>query len=254
VLGIDLGPDLDQVMLGPGRSRSPEGGALGKGAGEMRIDDPGWGDYVPLPGEQGKEPEGQAGGSPPTSGPPTQPPRAPWWRSRTGIAVGVGVLVVVVIVAVATAGRGPGQNAGGSSNTGASPNTGGSNGGGSNGGGSNVDGSSNGGTPAPLPSPTDQYLANANAICATHRPEIVNTFNTMTASGNASGLISALQSLQSELQGLGTPPAEGADTYIDDLGLWIQSFQEGAFANAQVMQSAMATHSKEAGLQNCPPN
>jgi hypothetical protein len=236
--------------LGSGRSRSPEGGALGKGAGEMRIDDPGWGDYVPLPGEQGKEPEGQAGGSPPTSGPPTQPPRAPWWRSRTGIAVGVGVLVVVVIVAVATAGRGhSGQNTGGSSNTGASPNTGGSNGGGSNAG-----GSSNGGTPAPLPSPTDQYLANANAICATHRPEIVNTFNAMTASGNASGLISALQSLQSELQGLGTPPAEGADTYIDDLGLWIQSFQEGAFANAQVMQSAMATHSKEAGLQNCPPN
>ena len=207
----------------------------------MRIEDPGWGDYVPPPEEQGKEPAGQMGGSPPTSGPPSKPPRDPWWRSRSGIALGLGVAVAVV-VAVAAAGRGGDSGAGPSPTTTGVPTT-------------TAVPTTTTGYPTPLAGGTDQYQANANSICANHRPAIATAYNAMAASGDPSGLISALQSLQVELQGLGDAPAEvGANTYMDDLDRWIKTFQEGDLAGAQVWQSAMATHSKEAGMQNCPPN
>jgi hypothetical protein len=202
----------------------------------MSIEDPGWGDYVPLPEEEGKEPAGKTGGSPPGSGPPSQPPRAPWWQSRSGIAVGVGAAALVVIIAVMALGGGGGDpppNPGPSGSFGPS-----------------------GAPTTPGPgNPTEAFQATANQICFNHRPAILNAFQAFNATGDPSGLIPALQALQLELQGLGPAPADvGANTYMDDFGRWIQTFQEHDFAGAQVWQSAMATHSLEAGLQNCPPN
>jgi hypothetical protein len=207
----------------------------------MRIDDPGWGDHVPLPEEQGKESAGQTGGSPPTSGPPSKPPGAPWWRSRSGIAV-LAVVVVAVIVAVAAAGRGgdppPPPTTEASSGTGGSGGTAGS--------------SSTGGTAAPLPSRDDQYLANANAICANRQQLYVGWYNNYVQTSNPTGLIQFLQALQAELGALGDPVA-GADTYLSDLDLWTRTLQEGDLSGAGIIETGARTHAREAGLQNCPP-
>jgi hypothetical protein len=105
-----------------------------------------------------------------------------------------------------------------------------------------------------VPSRAEAYLAEANAICANHRAEILTAFSNFSSSGDPSGVIPPLQSLQADLQALGTPVAEGTDTYMDDLDRWIKAFLEGDVAGAQIWQSAMEPHSREAGLTKCPPN
>jgi hypothetical protein len=203
----------------------------------MRIEDPGWGDFVPPPEEHGKQPAGQMGESQPTPGPPSKPPGAPWWRSRIALVLGVAAVVVIVVAAAANRGGNSGSEpspttTGAPATTGAPTTTGGA------------------ATPT---SRTDQYLANANAICANRKQLYVGWYDAYVQTGDATGLIQFLQTFQAELGALGDPVA-GADTYMSDLDLWTRTLQEGDLTGAGLIEDATRVHAREAGLQNCPPN
>lgn len=209
------------------------------------MEDPGWGGYVPSP-EEGDGRQPPAGGE----GSGSQPPgdRGPWWRRN--IVLGVAAVVVLLLVAGGTVralSKGP--------NVGPTP-------------GPTIT------TPGPVittpgpvvdssagpvvttnppttsgPDPFIAFAAHANSICNRFKRELVNDWNTGSAS-----LLQDTKDLISALMQLGTPTT-GADQWAEGLVNWRQAasflIDTGDPQDWQINIMAGGHNFRDMGIQAC---
>jgi hypothetical protein len=184
----------------------------------MTMDDPGWGDYTPLVGDDTApapvEPPTQPAGPTPPGPPSPRGGRLPPWLSPVRLAIGSAVVVVAIVVGLVVA-----LSSGSSSPSG------------------------------PKLLAKADFITQADAICLNFRDQIQSA----TASGDMTLLASVGQSELDQIRKLGDPDQDAAliHTFLNDETQAINFLGQGDSVDANPVIAAGDAAAGQFGMRVC---